>query len=222
VSTESLQAAASVRAIRLPFLALLAVAATIVAAGLGCGDSDDDAAPTGATSSPQPPPPGTSTPTETGGIDPLEGAGTDPVIALPTSDTTALLEHVAIGRHEGFDRVVFRFRNVVPGYRITYVDPPLVEDGSGARVDVEGNAFVLIRMEPASGFDLETAEGVLVYKGPRRLSGAEAGTSVVREVVRTGDFEAVLSWAVGLDDRVDFRVTMLQGPPRLVVDFRNH
>jgi hypothetical protein len=44
----------------------------------------------------------------------------------------------------------------------------------------------------------------------------------VREVVRTGDFEAVLSWAVGLDDRVDFRVLTLDGPPRLVVDFRNH
>jgi hypothetical protein len=160
--------------------------------------------------------------TETGGIDPLEGAGTDPVIALPTSDTTGLLEHVAIGRHEGFDRVVFRFRNVVPGYRITYVDPPLIEDGSGARVDVEGSAFLLIRMEPASGFDLETDEGVLVYKGPRRLSGADAGASVVREVVRTGDFEAVLSWAVGLSDPVDYRVLKLQNPPRLVVDFRNH
>jgi hypothetical protein len=201
---------------------LIAVAASL-AASASCGDSDDEAAPTTGTTTAPATTTGTATaPTETGGIDPLEGASTDPVIALPTSDRTGLLEHVAIGRHEGFDRVVFRFQTVVPGYRITYVEPPLVEDGSGAEVAVDGSAFVLVRMEPASGFDLETGEGVLVYKGPRRLSGADAGTSVVREVVRTGDFEAVLSWAVGLSDRVDYRVTRLQDPPRLVIDFRNH
>jgi hypothetical protein len=195
----------------------------IATVAVGCGDSQDDASATSATSAPQPQPdPAETTTSGTDGIDPLEGAGRDPVIALPTSDRTGLLEHVAIGRHEGFDRIVFRFRTVLPGYRITYVDPPLIEDGSGARVDVEGSAFVLVRMEPASGFDLETAEGVMVYTGPRRLSGTDAGTSVVREVVRTGDFEAVLSWAVGLSDRVDYRVTKLQDPPRLVVDFRNH
>lgn len=117
---------------------------------------------------------------------------------------------------------MFTFRNARPGYRVEYVEPPLREDGSGNVVKIEGEAFVVVRMEQASGFDLETAEGVLVYKGPRRLSGADAGTSVVRELVRTGDFEAVLTWAVGLSDRVDFRVLELDGPPRLVVDFRNH
>jgi hypothetical protein len=135
---------------------------------------------------------------------------------------TSLLERVALGRHEGFDRVVFEFRNVVPGYRVEYVEPPLREDGSGNRVKVAGSAFVVVRMEPASGFDLEVPEGEMVYTGPRRIPGSEAGTSVVQEVVRTGDFEAVLNWAVGLSDRVDFRVRALSGPPRLVVDFRNH
>ena len=77
-------------------------------------------------------------------------------------------------------------------------------------------------MEPASGFDLATGEGVLVYKGPKRISGADAGTSVVQDVVRTGDFEAVLTWTIGLSDPVDFRVLTLASPPRLAVDFRNH
>jgi hypothetical protein len=152
----------------------------------------------------------------------MEGAGTEPVSAPAEGMATALLEKVDIARHEGYDRVVFRFKNVLPGYRVQYVEPPLTEDGSGAPVEVAGSAFVVVRMEPASGFDLETAEGVLVYKGPSRISGADAGTSVVREVVRTGDFEAVLSWAIGLEDRVDLRVLTLRGPPRLVVDFRNH
>ena len=185
-----------------------------------CGDGDSASAP-GTTATPAPPPPASTT-TETDGIDPLEGAGTAPVVGSPRSTETALLERVALGRHEGYDRVVFQFRNSVPGYRVEYVEPPLREDGSGARVNVAGDAFVVVRMEPASGFDLSVPEGELVYTGPRRLSGADAGTSVIREVVRTGDFEAVLSWAVGLSDRVDFRVRTLDGPPRLVVDFRNH
>lgn len=151
----------------------------------------------------------------------LPGAGTTTVSAPARGEGTALLERIALGRHEGYDRVVFRFRNRLPGYRVAYVEPPLREDGSGNLVEAAGNAFVLVRMEPASGFDLGTGEGELVYRGPRRLSGSDAGASTVRELVRVGDFEAVLGWAVGLSDRVGFRVLTLDGPPRLVVDFRN-
>ncbi len=158
----------------------------------------------------------------TDGIDPLEGAGTNPVNGPATGSETALLERIAAGRHEGYDRVVFQFKNVLPGYRVEYVQPPLKEDGSGKPVSVQGAAVVVVRMEPASGFDLNTGEGVMVYKGPRRIDGAAEGTSVVQELVRTGDFEAVLSWAIGLSDRVDFRVQTATSPPRLIVDFRNH
>ena len=196
--------------------------AILAAAGVGCGSSgseDTDAAPP---TSPGAPGTTTTPETETGGIDPLEGAGTEPVVGEASGSETALLERVAIGRHEGYDRVVFQFSNAVPGYRVEYVEPPLHEDGSGNVIEVGGSAFVVVRMEPASGFDLSVPEGELVYKGPRRLSGPDAGTSVIREVVRTGDFEAVLTWAVGLSDRVDFRVTRLESPARLVVDFRNH
>jgi hypothetical protein len=201
------------------FIRALVVIVLAVAALAGCGSSGD-----GRQQAAEPPPATTTTTTTetTGGIDPLEGAGTQPVEADRTSNETALLVRVAVGRHEGFDRVVFQFRNVVPGYRVEYVQPPLKEDGSGNVVAVRGNAFVSVRMEPASGFDLTTGEGELVYKGARRINGAAAGTSVVREVVRTGDFEAVLSWAIGLEEKVDFRVQTTDSPARLIVDFRNH
>ena len=193
----------------------------MLAVGLaGCGSSDDGGEPAAG-----PPPATTTTVTTTEtteGIDPLDGAGTNPVEGDASEDETALLERVAIGRHEGYDRVVFQFRNHVPGYRVGYVQPPIKEDGSGNVVRVMGSAFVEVRMEPASGFDLTTGEGELVYKGPRRIDGAAAGTSVVRDVVRTGDFEAVLTWAIGLEEKVDFRVTTTASPARLIVDFTNH
>jgi hypothetical protein len=199
----------------------LVTALTIVLVGTGCAGSDEDSAATIVMTGTAPTETNGNT-TTTDGIDPLEGAATTPVTGETDFAETALLERVAVGRNEGYDRVVFQFRNGLPGYRVEYVRPPLREDGSGNRVQVAGNAFVVVRMELASGFDVATGEGELVYTGPRRLSGADAGTSVVREVVRTGDFEAVLSWAVGLDDRVDFRVRTFENPARIAVDFRNH
>ncbi len=186
----------------------------------GCGSSDNTAASGGDST------PGTTTATTPGtttdGIDPLADAGTDPVEGAAAGSETALLERIGVGRHEGYDRVVFQFKNDLPGYRVEYVEPPLKEDGSGKPVSVSGNAVVVVRMEPASGFDLNTGEGVMVYKGPKRIEGASVGTSAVQELVRTGDFEAVLSWAIGLSDKVDFRVTTATSPARLIVDFRNH
>ena len=203
----------------------VAVAAVVAGLAAGCGSdgTEQEAGP------PPPSPPAATTAattapaeTSTGAYaDPLAGAGTQAVSANEEATTIALLDRVAVARHEGYDRVVFQFRNRLPGYRVRYVQPPLHEDGSGDRVDVAGSAFVLVTMEPASGFDVETGEGQLVYDGPRRITAAQAGTATVREVVRTGDFEAALNWAVGLDGRVGFRVLRLDGPPRLVVDFRN-
>jgi hypothetical protein len=191
----------------------------VLAVSSGCGGSDKSSNPSGGNSLPSPTP---TAATGTGGIDPLEGAGTTPVQGAANGSDIALLERVAVGRHEGYDRVVFEFKNVLPGYSVKYTTEPLKEDGSGNPVHVQGAAVVVVRMEPASGFDLNTGEGVMTYKGPRRFEGSASGTSVVQELVRTGDFEAVLSWAIGLSDKVDFRVQTATSPPRLIVDFRNH
>lgn len=190
--------------------ALLVAAIVVIAAG--CAGSDDDQA------SPTVP---TTTAPSTNPRPGLEGADTVPVEAPSQASETALLTRVAIGRHNGFDRVVFEFRDDLPGYRIEYVEGPLSEDGSGNPVQLEGSAYLVVRMEPASGFDLSVPEGELVYTGPRRLSGPQAGAVIVREVVRTGDFEAVLTWAIGVDGRAPFRVLTLEEPSRLVIDFES-
>ena len=151
----------------------------------------------------------------------LSGADTEPLTSTSGADFYALMKGLAVGRHAGYDRVTFTFENFVPGYIVSYVEPPIKEDGSGKTVDVAGSDYVQVLMQPASGFDLNSGEGVIVYKGPKRISGADAGTSVVKDVVRTGDFESVLTWTVGLADKVGYKVQTLESPPRLVIDFDN-
>ena len=208
-------------------LATVLVAALAVAA---CGGDDEETTETGASSSTTATSVDESTTTSADdttttaadGIDPMGDAGTDPVVSETTAAAgTSLLTDVRVARHEGFDRVVFEFEGEVPGYDVRYVEPPITEDGSGDEVDVAGEAFLAVVMQPASGFDL-SGEGEETYTGPTRIEGTDRGTSVIQEVVRTGDFEAVLGWVIGISDRVDFRVDALAAPGRLVVDVRNH
>ena len=154
-----------------------------------------------------------------GGIDTMEGADTSPKSGAAATAGTALLSAVRAARHEGYDRVVFEFRNGVPGWDVRYVDEPVLSDGAGEVVPVVGDHVLGVRMEPASGVDLTAPDAPETYTGPRRFTPA---TAEVAEVVQAGDFEAVLTWAIGVRDRVDFRAFTLSSPPRLVIDVRNH
>ena len=153
------------------------------------------------------------------GIDPLRGASTRPVHVPATNRRTALLNGVRAARHEGYDRVVFQFRNVLPGYDVRYVRRPVRQDGSGKVVPVKGAHVLQVRMENALDADLTRETAPLTYKGPIRFTPP---TPEIAELVRTGAFEGVLTWAIGVRDRVDFRVRTLRAPPRLVIDVRNH
>ena len=166
---------------------------------------------------------GTSTtkPDEAGpaGIDPLDGASTATVTAPARNQETALLTAVRASRHEGYDRVVFEFASELPGSRIGYIERPVRADGSGDEVQVTGAHVVEARFDNALDADLRQESAPRTYTGPFRFS---PNTPVVAELVRTGGFEGVLTWVVGVRDRVDFRVITLASPPRVVIDFRNH
>ena len=148
----------------------------------------------------------------------LPGAGTDPVVVRATDDHTALLTGVRAARHDGYDRVVFEFRDALPGYDVRYTARPVREDGSGTVVSVDGSAVLQVRMDRALDADLSKPSAPPTYTGPTRIA-PEA--SEVVQLVRTGGFEGVLTWVVGLRDRVPFRVSTLDSPPRLVVDLRS-
>jgi hypothetical protein len=130
------------------------------------------------------------------------------------SGDTALLVDVRLAGHGGFDRLVLEFADRVPGYTVGYRPPPAHADGSGAEIPLPGaNALIQVTLTPATGWDYDRR----TYLGPSTVTG---GTASVTEVKAAGDFEAVLNWVVGLRAKVPFRVLVLDGPPRLVVDFQ--
>lgn len=154
-----------------------------------------------------------------GGITVPEGASTATVsVPAPAGDPTGITA-VRAARHEGFDRVVFEFDGALPGYEVRYVDKPVTEDGSGNEVTVDGGFVVTVRMTPASAVRFTDDGYQEIYTGPDRIPGPGA---TVTEVVEAGDFEGQATWAVGLADRVDFAVSTLESPSRLVIDFVNH
>jgi len=140
-------------------------------------------------------------------------------MSTPATAGPSLLTDIRVDHHPGYDRLVFEFRPGVtgPGYRVLYTSRPVLEDGSGRPVAVEGQAVLEVHMEHASGADL-AAGGQPTYRGPTRLR--PSGTTAVVEVVRSGDFEGVLTWVAGVRDQARFLVHTLADPPRLIVDVR--
>lgn len=137
--------------------------------------------------------------------------------SFPAGGSPAYLTDARAGAHENFDRFVLEFEgDEVPSYRVGYVEPPITEDGSGRQVDVAGSAFLEVRVSPASGVDLSGEQPRETYTGRDHITAP--GGQVITEAVRTGDFEAMLAWTIGLEERLPFGVTTFSDPARLVVD----
>jgi hypothetical protein len=129
------------------------------------------------------------------------------------AQSTPTLVDVRAGRHTGFDRVVFEFRGAVPATRrIGYVDQ-LTQDGSGEPVELAGGADLQVVFEGADAHDGGGSPTV----SPRRFS---PGFTALKEVAQVGDFEAVVTYGLGVDRRRPFKVATLSGPSRLVVDIQ--
>ena len=105
----------------------------------------------------------------------------------------------------GYDRIVFNIRGPVPGYDIRYASKAPSGTGGGAA----GRWYLLITIHPAQG---HSDSGVSTIA---RLSAATS-YPMLRGYQVTGDFEGVLSVAVGLAKPTAFRVGRLTG--RLYVD----
>ena len=199
---------------RLRNLPTLPLLLTLLAPLAACGGSGNDNPTVSLPSAGS-----TSAPTSPASADVSSSAtplptSTATVSAAPSASATALLTDVEAGGHDGFTRVVFTFSHQVPGYVAGYAQPPFQQSGSGQTVEVKGDAFIKVRMERAATADLSAASAQPTYTGPSHVPG----TGVVSEVAKTGDFEAVMTWVIGLQGQHPFRVFTLDSPARLVVD----
>ncbi|MDQ2707046.1 MAG: hypothetical protein M3Z25_05180 [Actinomycetota bacterium] len=150
-------------------------------------------------------------------------SGADSATRRRTADvhvSRAVLGHlstVRLARQDGYDRLVLEFTDQVPGYTVGYRPLPVRADASGAEIPLPGaTTAVVVTLHPASGHREDT--GAPTYTGPATVA---AGTAQVTQAQAAGDFEAVLNWVVGLRAKTPFRVTVLGGPPRLVIDFQH-
>lgn len=176
---------------------------TVLAAGLftGCvegADADDDLGRAAAASSASRAPAGFVPP---GRRSLGEGRGPGRLV----------LTGVRVSDHDGFDRVVLRYRGRgLPGWAVEHVRRARLE-GSGRSVRLDGEAVLQVfssgQTWPARGY----------YAGPRRVDPSTDGR--LAEVYVAGTFEGSTQFFLGVDDGpAPFRVTRRTSPPRLVVD----
>ena len=195
-----------------PIVALVPVLFSAVACGNGGGTASPGAPPSAgppsATSQP-----GTDESAPPGGIG---GGGiawtSDPVtvqrnVAIPP---VPLLTDIRTAAHptEGYDRIVFDFQGTLPGYEVRYV-AEVRGDGSDLPVTVPGRRFLQITFRPAQAH----TEAGAATGAPRAKT---LDYPMMKGFAIAGDFEAVLTIAIGLDDVVGFRVGELPG--RIYVD----
>jgi hypothetical protein len=199
--------------------AALAAALAAIALAAACGPatpSGGAASPATSRSAPAAPTP-TPSPAPTAGpvaCWPLQG-GTE----YPGGAPRPAVADVRAGAQTAADRLVIEFNGPgVPRYRLEAnpTSPPggttFMTAGSGQAVTVQGAYGVLLTIQ-----DLDWSRDV--YPHGKDLL---AGYAVLKEARVTGDFEAVVTIAVGLSRDACPTVTLLTGPPRLVIDFPTH
>ena len=135
--------------------------------------------------------------------------GTGPKVTVRHGHPGTLTQ-VRYGKHTTYDRLVFQASGAVPGWDVRYVKAPVTEDGSGRPVPVAGRAVLHVVLH---GIDGHTSTGRRSYPSTPATSGP-----AIRQVKDAGDFEAVVSFAVGTTGRTGFRVFALTNPSRVVLD----
>ncbi len=133
------------------------------------------------------------------------------IVEVKREGEPAVLNSVRAAKNFGFDRVVFEFRERVPGYHLEYIDKPVRDCGAGDVKPIAGDAWLEVRLYPAYAH----TEAGQPTVAEREISPA---LPIVREIERTCDFEAVVTWVIGSASPNRYRRFELTSPPRLVID----
>jgi hypothetical protein len=189
--------------IRLAAIVVLAFAL----AGCGSGSNDDGAA-SPATTSTSPTTTSTSPPSmqTIPACMPSPSASTSPKKSSANENREMMyLTDVSLDKGEECSaKVTFAFEQQAPGpgYDVSYQPAATakIEDASGNPIEIAGDAFLVVKLSPAMTGKFDGDQVVKTYTGPRRIPG----TDPITEVVKTGDFEAVVTWVIGLDSKRSF------------------
>lgn len=122
----------------------------------------------------------------------------------------SLLVGTTAAHHPGFDRVVFTFWGSVPSRRNVRYVSRLTADPSGKPVPIAGRAIIETSFYPAAA---HTSSGA-----PTAPASSAFPLPNVMKVLRSGDFESVLSFGIGLAARASLHMHTLANPSRVVID----
>lgn len=187
---------------------LAGILAVSLLLGTGCAGTEDAASP-----APEPSPTTPGEPPSSNIV--FQSEWTAGIVDREASGGgVAVLRGVRTGQHADFDRVVFEFEGERPGYHVEYVDRPVRACGSGDVVEVAGDGWLEVRMEPASAHT-DAGEPTIPFR-ERRLS-----YPVLLELQITCDFEATVTWVLGVGSPNRYQVMELTDPTRLVINVRH-
>jgi hypothetical protein len=176
----------------------LAAVVLVTLALAGCGGMSDEESASST--------PATTEVTETmGGCQPLADAGRTPRTS-PAAEKGEMmyLTDVSLDSGKCSAKVAFEFEAPGAGFEVSYQpeDAAKIEDGSGNKIAVAGGAYLVVKLTPAMTAKIDGDQVTKTYTGPRRLEVDD--DPIVRDVVKTGDFEGVVTWVIGLDQQRRF------------------
>jgi hypothetical protein len=141
------------------------------------------------------------------GSAPVTVSHTVPVPPVPVVTGIKAAAHAECG----YDRLVLSLSGKVPSYTIRYVSR-VIADPSGQVVSLPGSKYLVITLRPGQAHQESGAPTL-----PRAVSAP--GFPRLVSYALAGDFEGVVTVAVGLSGTAGIRVGELPG--RLYVDFKN-
>ena len=131
-----------------------------------------------------------------------------------------LLKDARTGVHADYDRFVLEFEEdpdepdgAPDSFQILWSPGTPESIGSGEPITIQGAHTLEIYL---LGYGYARNDSAEPSQAPIVLTPTR--TSNLRQAIWDGEFEGVLHWILGVENKTDFRVLSISNPPRLVID----